>query len=263
MPTLSTSTARLGLTDLGPIAQLRAGRLGRRLPQLVVGLALYGVSLALMVRGHLGLAPWDVLHSGLIGYLPITLGQAVVLMSFVVMLAWIPLREVPGIGTVLNALLVGTSADATLWLLDRPDTVVARAALMLGGIVLCGLAGALYIGAQLGRGPRDGLMTGLARRTHRSLRLIRTLLEVGVVAIGLLLGGVAGLGTLLYALLIGPLTQAMLPRCTVPVVSAKAGLSDTKSTACTRHWFGRTSRNRPATRSEPVVAFPDPGELSS
>jgi uncharacterized membrane protein YczE len=112
-----------------------------------------------MVRGYLGLAPSDVLHSGLIRYLPITLGQAVVLMSFVVMLAWIPLREVPGIGTVLNALLVGTSADATLWLLGRPDGILAQAALMLGGIVLCGLASALYIGAQFGRGPRDGLMT--------------------------------------------------------------------------------------------------------
>jgi uncharacterized membrane protein YczE len=211
-----TATAgRPGLSDLGPVAQLRAGRLARRLPQLLLGLVLYGVSLAMMVRGHLGLAPWDVLHSGVIRYLPITLGQAVILLSFVVMLAWIPLREVPGLGTVLNALLVGSSADLTLWLLDRPDAIGARAALTVGGVLLCGLASALYIGAQFGRGPRDGLMTGLSRRTGRSLRLVRTLLEVTVVVLGLALGGVAGLGTVLYALLIGPLTQAMLPWCTV------------------------------------------------
>src|SRR5918997_7063778 len=112
----SPTTGAPALADLGPVAQLRAGRLGRRLPQLVVGLVLYGVSLALMVRGNVGLAPWDVLHSGLIRHLPMTLGQAVVLMSFVVLLLWIPLREQPGIGTIANALVVGFSADATLWL---------------------------------------------------------------------------------------------------------------------------------------------------
>ncbi len=169
----------LRLSDLGPIAQLRAGRLARRLVQLYVGLVLYGVSLAMMVRGDLGLAPWDVLHSGLIEHLPMTLGQAVVVMSFVVLLLWIPLREMPGLGTISNALVVGISADATLVLLDRPDELVLRVALMLGGVALCGFAGAMYIGAQLGRGPRDGLMTGLARRTGRSLRLVRTCLEVG------------------------------------------------------------------------------------
>lgn len=209
------ATARPGLTDLGPVAQLRAGRLPRRLAQLLAGLVLYGVSLALMVRGTLGLAPWDVLHSGVIGYLPITLGQAVIVMSFVVLVAWVPLREKPGIGTILNALLVGSSADLTLALLDAPDGPLVRSALMLGGVALCGLASAMYIGAQLGRGPRDGLMTGLARRTGRSLRLVRTLLEVLVVVLGLLLGGVAGLGTLAYALAIGPLTQLMLPWWTV------------------------------------------------
>jgi uncharacterized membrane protein YczE len=209
------ATPRPALVDLGPIAQLRAGRLLRRLPQLYVGLVLYGVSLAMMVRGDLGLAPWDVLHSGLIRHLPLTLGQAVVVMSFVVLLAWIPLRETPGLGTLSNALVVGFSADATLSLLDRPDPLVLRATLMVGGVVLCGLASALYIGAQFGRGPRDGLMTGLARRTGRSLRLVRTALEVGVVLVGLLLGGTIGLGTVLYALAIGPLTQLWLPAFTV------------------------------------------------
>jgi uncharacterized membrane protein YczE len=207
------------LADLGPLAQLRAGRLGRRLPQLFAGLVLYGVSLALMVRGDLGLAPWDVLHSGLTEHLPITIGQALILVSFVVLLLWIPLRESPGIGTIGNAVLIGLSADATLALLDRPSGMAARILLTVGGVALCGLASAMYIGAQLGRGPRDGLMTGLARRTGHSIGLVRTALEVTVVLIGLLLGGVAGLGTVLYALTIGPLTQLMLPTWLVPVES--------------------------------------------
>ncbi len=217
-----STTASLGtpapqpvLVDLGPLAQLRAGRLARRLPQLYVGLVLYGVSLALMVRGALGLAPWDVLHSGFVRHVPMTLGQAVVLFSFVVLVLWIPLREMPGLGTISNAIVVGLSADATLALLERPDALPARVALMVGGVVLCGLASALYIGAQLGRGPRDGLMTGLSRRTGLSLRLVRTGLEVTVVVIGLLLGGVLGVGTIAYALAIGPLTQLMLPWFTV------------------------------------------------
>ena len=206
---------RLLVSDLGPVAQLRAGRLGRRLPQLIVGLVLYGVSLGLMVRGNVGLAPWDVLHSGLIQHLPITLGQAVVVMSLVVLVLWIPLKEQPGIGTIANALIVGLSADATLWVLDEPGALASRVALMVGGVVLCGAASGLYIGAQLGRGPRDGLMTGLARRTGLSIRLVRTLLEVAVVLVGLVLGGVLGAGTVAYALTIGPLTQFFLPYCLV------------------------------------------------
>ncbi len=221
---MSTSTSsrpaprpRPALLDMGPVAQLRAGRLGRRLPQLVVGLVLYGVSLGMMIRGALGLAPWDVLHSGFVRHVPMTIGQAVVLLSFVVLLLWIPLRERPGIGTVANALIVGFAADATLALLSEPGSLALRVALLVGGIVLNGLATALYIGSQFGRGPRDGLMTGLARRTGLSLRLVRTALEVTVVVIGLLLGGALGLGTVLYALAIGPLAQLMLPWCTVEV----------------------------------------------
>ncbi len=207
--------SRPALVDLGPVAQLRAGRLGRRLPQLLLGLALYGTSLAVMVRGGLGLAPWDVLHSGFIRHVPMTIGQAVVLFSFVVLLLWIPLHERPGIGTLANAVLVGLAADATLAVLAEPDSLVLRSALLLGGIVLNGLATALYIGSQFGRGPRDGLMTGLARRTGRSLRLVRTAIEVAVVVVGLLLGGALGPGTVLYALAIGPLAQSMLPWCTI------------------------------------------------
>ena len=217
--TITSGAARVqpasALVDLGPIAQLRAGRLLRRVPQLLVGLVLYGVSLAMMVRGALGLAPWDVLHSGFIRHVPMTIGQAVVLFSFVVLVLWIPLKEKPGIGTIANAFIVGMSADATLALLAPGDGLVVRISLTLGGVALCGLASALYIGAQFGRGPRDGLMTGLARRTGLSLRLVRTGLEVVVVLLGLALGGVLGVGTVLYALLIGPLTQFMLPWFTV------------------------------------------------
>lgn len=210
-------TPRGTLSDLGPVAQLRAGRLGRRVPQLLVGLVLYGVTLALMVRGALGLAPWDVLHSGFIRHVPITLGQAVILFSFLVLVLWIPLREKPGIGTLLNAVVVGLAADATLAVLGEPDALAARIGLMVAGVVLNGLATALYIGAQLGRGPRDGLMTGFARRTGLSLRLVRTVLEVTVVVLGLLLGGALGVGTVLYAVAIGPLTQVMLPPLVVPL----------------------------------------------
>jgi uncharacterized membrane protein YczE len=205
------------LVELGPLAQLRAGRLPLRLALLYLGLLVYGASLAMMVRADLGLAPWDVLHSGLIRHIPITLGQALVLVSFVVLVLWIPLREMPGLGTISNAVVVGLACDATLAFLDRPDATVLRVGLMLLGVATCGLATALYIGAQLGRGPRDGLMTGLVRRTGLSLRLVRTGLEVGVVLIGLLLGGELGLGTVVFALTIGPIAQALLPIFVVDV----------------------------------------------
>lgn len=207
------------LLDLGPVAQLRAGRLGRRLTQLLGGLVLYGVSLGLMVEGALGVAPWDVMHLAITRFVPLTLGQVVIVASFVVLLLWIPLREMPGVGTVANAFLVGLSADATLALLPAPEAWGWRLALVVLGVVLNGVATALYIGAQLGRGPRDGLMTGLARVTGASLRLVRTALEVTVVVVGLVLGGRVGaelgVGTVLYALGIGPLAQAFLPHALV------------------------------------------------
>lgn len=199
------------LADLGPLAQLRAGRLPRRLTQLFVGLWLYGVSLGLMVRGNDGVAPWDVLHLGIVKHTGLDLGTVLVVMSFVVLLLWIPLREKPGIGTIANALLIGPSTDVTLALVHRPDSQVARVPLMLAGVALCALATAMYIGAQFGRGPRDGLMTGLVRHTGLSIRLIRTALEISVVVVGLLLGGPLGVGTVLFALTIGPLTQRWLP----------------------------------------------------
>ena len=211
MTTTTTAPPHIVLTGLGPIGQLRAGRLTRRLVQLYAGLLLYGFSIALMVRSRLGLAPWDVLHSGLTRHLPIDIGEALVIVSFVVMLAWIPLREMPGLGTISNAVVIGLSTNAFLALVGTPDAIGVRLALLVGGIVLQGVATAAYIGAQLGRGPRDGLMTGLSRRTGRSLRLVRTLMELTLVAMGLMLGGVAGVGTIVYAVAIGPLSQALLP----------------------------------------------------
>jgi uncharacterized membrane protein YczE len=219
------------LADLGPVAQLRAGRLPRRLTQLLIGLVLYGASLALMVRGRLGLAPWDVLHSGLIRYVPLDLGQMVIVVSMLVLLLWIPLREKPGIGTLANSVLIGLSADALLAVLPAPHPLAMRVLFTLGGVALCGFATALYIGAQFGRGPRDGLMTGLARRTGASLRLVRTGLEVSVVIIGLVWGGSLGLGTVVYALAIGPLAQRWLPGWIVELEEAPAPMIATEPSA--------------------------------
>lgn len=200
------------LADVGPIAQLRGGQLGLRLAQLILGLVLFGVAHGLMYRAGLGLPPWDVLHAGLTQHLPVTIGQALIATAFVVLLAWFPLREKPGVGTVANALIIGVMVDVTLAHVDQPGPLPARIALLAAGIVLAGVAGALYIGAQLGRGPRDGLMTGLHRRTGFSLRAVRSVLEVCVLVVGLALGGSAGVGTIAFALAIGPLTQAFLPR---------------------------------------------------
>jgi len=204
------------LANLGPLQQLRAGRLPRRLLQLVVGLAIYGASMAMIIRGALGVIPWDVLHTGLIQHIPVTFGQMSIMVALLVLLVWIPLRQMPGLGTIANAILVGIAADITLAILPPiDDHLVARVALLLGGIVLNGMATAMYIGSQLGPGPRDGFMTGLSRISGRSIRFVRTAIEVAVVAFGWALGGAVGLGTVLYAVAIGPLAQLMLPWFTV------------------------------------------------
>jgi len=203
------------LANLSPWGQLKAPRLPRRLLQLVFGLTLYGVSMGMMVESHLGLDPWDVFHDGVAGRLPLSFGMVVIVTGVVVLVLWIPLRQAPGLGTVANAVLIGIATDVTLGLLDAPDSLTARTGLLLGGIVLNGLAGALYIGAQLGPGPRDGLMTGLVRRTGLSVRLVRTSLELTVLAVGFVLGGTVGIGTVLYALAIGPLLQVFLPHTVV------------------------------------------------
>jgi uncharacterized membrane protein YczE len=187
----------------------------RRLVQLLLGLALYGVSLAFVLRAGLGLAPWDVLHQGLAERTGVSIGLVLVVVSFVVLLAWIPLRQRPGFGTVANALLVGVFVDLTLSVLDDAHGWPLRVGLLVSGVLLNGLATALYLGASLGAGPRDGLMTGLVRRTGRSVRLVRTVLELSVLVVGFLLGGTVGVGTVVYAFAIGPVAHVLLPFLTV------------------------------------------------
>lgn len=203
---------------------LSEGMLGRRFAQLLAGLALYGLSLAMIIRSSLGNAPWDVLHQGMARIWPISIGAAVIVMSVVVLAAWVPLRERPGAGTVANAILVGLAADAGLALIVQPVGTGPRAALLAAGIALNALATALYLGARLGAGPRDGLMTGLHRRTGLPLGLVRLGLEVGVVGAGFALGGTVGLGTVLYAVAIGPLVQVLLPAVLVPGRDERGGV---------------------------------------
>lgn len=181
----------------------------------MVGLVVFGISVGMLLRSRFGLAPWDVLHEGLTHWVPLSFGTVSVVVSFLVLALWIPLRQWPGVGTVANAIVIGVSADLTLAVLPPVDDLAARWALLIGGVVLNGVAGGVYIGSQLGAGPRDGLMTGLAQRTGRSIRLIRTSLELTVLLAGWLLGGTIGIGTVLYAVAIGPLVQLFLPMFTV------------------------------------------------
>jgi uncharacterized membrane protein YczE len=184
--------------------------------QLYVGLAAYGVSMALLVRSSLGVMPWDVLHQGLARRLDWSLGTVTVVVGALVLLCWIPLRQRPGLGTVSNVVVLGVAVDATLALVPPASVLALRIALAVGGILLNAVATALYIGARFGPGPRDGLMTGLVRRTGGSVRLVRTGIEVAVVLTGWLLGGALGVATVVYALAIGPLVHLLLPLATVP-----------------------------------------------
>nr|WP_324610440.1 MULTISPECIES: hypothetical protein [unclassified Streptomyces] len=195
---------------------LRGRHLTRRLVQLYGGLTLYGVSSALLVRSALGLEPWGVLHQGLAGRTGLTIGAVSIVVGAVVLLLWIPIRQRPGLGTVSNVFVIGLAMDGTLALVPDADGLAVRVPLLALGIVLNGVATGLYIAARFGPGPRDGLMTGLHRLTGRSVRLVRTALEVAVVATGFLLGGSVGIGTVLYALSIGPLAQFFLRRFAVP-----------------------------------------------
>jgi uncharacterized membrane protein YczE len=215
MPRRSLRPPAYRLPALTPRQQLGAGQLGRRLPQLYVGLFLYGWSMAMMIQADLGLDPWDVLHQGLTHWLPYSFGTVTIIVGAIVLLLWIPLRQWPGLGTVSNVFVIGFSADFGLRVLPADLPLGVRIGLLLAGVVLNGLAGAIYLGSHFGAGPRDGLMTGLARRTGASLRLLRTGIEVTVLVIGFFLGGTVGVGTVLYALSIGPLVQLFLPKVAV------------------------------------------------
>lgn len=212
------------MADLGnhtPLPQLV-----RRLLQLYVGLTLYGVSLALMVKAELGLSPWDVFHQGLSEVTGVSLGWVVIAVGAVVLLLWIPLRQRPGLGTVSNVVMIGLAVEAGLWALPTPTLLSARVGFLVGGVLLNGVATGMYLGARFGPGPRDGLMTGyVARRPGRSIRLVRTVIEVSVLGAGWLLGGTVGVGTLLYAAAIGPLAHVCIPLFTtgrLPRTPAKA-----------------------------------------
>ncbi|MFF9283906.1 membrane protein YczE [Streptomyces griseosporeus] len=188
----------------------------RRLVQLYAGLVLYGVSSALLVRSGLGLEPWNVLHQGLAERTGLSIGEVLILVGAAVLLLWIPLRQRPGLGTVSNVFVIGIAMDASLALVPDAHGYTVQVPLLVAGVVLNGAATGLYIAARFGPGPRDGLMTGLHRRTGRSIRLIRTGVEVTVVVTGFLLGGTVGVGTLLYAVSIGPLAQFFLRVFAVP-----------------------------------------------
>lgn len=183
----------------------------RRLGALYFGLWLYGFSMAMMVRASLGLDPWDVFHQGVAEHVPLSFGIITALTGIVVLTAWIPLRQRPGLGTVSNVVVIAVSVDAGLAMLPEFDGLATRALVMVGGVVVNAIASVLYIGAGMGPGPRDGLMTGLVGRTGSTVRVVRTTIEVAVLATGWLLGGTVGVGTVVYALGIGPLIQLFIP----------------------------------------------------
>ncbi len=201
------------------LAPIPTDRRARRFSQLLVGLVLYGLTMAVMVRATLGLDPWDVFHQGvtaLLGHwIRLSYGTVITIVSVLVLLLWIPLRQRPGVGTVANTLIIGWTTDLGMAVLPAPHAMPARIGLLIVAVAGNALAGALYIGAGLGPGPRDGLMTGLVGRGVGSVRVVRTTIELTVLAVGWLLGGLVGVGTVVYALCIGPLLHVLLPRLQV------------------------------------------------
>lgn len=188
--------------------------LKRRMVQLLAGLVLFGLGIALMLQSGLGLPPWDVLHQGLTSQFGLTVGIWSIIISFVVLLLWIPLRERYGIGTILNAIIIGVVIDLGVLAIPEPPNVWLDTVMLIAGIVVIGLASGMYIGANLGPGPRDGLMTAVARRGP-SIRVTRWGLEIVVLIAGILLGGTFGIGTIAFVLFIGPIVQFFLPRWSI------------------------------------------------
>ncbi len=194
----------------------------RRLTQLILGLSLWGASIGLMVRADLGLGPWSVFHQGIANHTGLTIGLITNGVGALLLLLWIPLRQRPGVGTIANVLLIGTTADITLAILPPLEGLPLRTAALLFAVLLNGVAGGLYIGACLGPGPRDGLMTGIVRLTNWPVPRVRTGIEVVVLALGWLLSGTVGVGTVLYALSVGPLLGVFLPLFELRAPASKA-----------------------------------------
>src|SRR5579862_9804443 len=204
----AASSARWAASSMCP--SLRLAHMRGRLVQLYLGLVLYGASASLMVLSRLGLNPWDVFHQGLAKHTGLAIGTWSILVGLCVLVLWIPLRQRPGIGTVSNVVFIGGTMDVVLSQLSPPHGLAVRATCLVAGVFLNGVATGAYIGAGLGPGPRDGLMTGLAARGH-SIRIVRTGMELTVLVAGWRLGGTVGVGTVVYALGIGPLAHAFIP----------------------------------------------------
>jgi uncharacterized membrane protein YczE len=198
----------------------------RRVTQLLVGLFLYGFAIAMMIRAALGIAPWDVLSQGIVFRTALNYAVVTNVVGALVLLLWIPIRQRPGIGTVVNVLLIGPSIEVGLWMLPAPTDLLPRILLLVGGLVLLAIATGLYIGARFGPGPRDGLMTGIHKKFGWPIWAVRTAIEVTVLAIGWLLGGNAGIGTLAFALLVGPMVNFTLPLLRVPELERKDALAE-------------------------------------
>ncbi|MET7718587.1 hypothetical protein [Streptomyces sp. NPDC005407] len=207
---------------MNAVAQVRAGRTARRLSQLLAGLVGYGAAVMMLVQSGLGTASWSVLTDGTAKTLGISFGWATNLISLLVLLAWIPLRELPGLGTLLNVAIVGFAADATAAVLPTPHGIFAEIGYLIVGLVALAFFDALYLGAQFGSGPRDGIMTGLVRLTRLPVAVVRTGIDVAVAGIGWILGGSLGVGTVLIALCMGPLVGYFLPLLTVRLPAATA-----------------------------------------
>jgi uncharacterized membrane protein YczE len=220
-----------------PFAPIPPDRRLRRGAQLLTGLVLYGVTASMLVLAGLGLDPWDVLHQGLSRTVGLGIGTWAILISLVVLVAWWPLRQRPGVGTVTNAVLVGAVIDVILSLTNPPHALWARIALLVGGVIGNGIATGLYIGAGLGPGARDGLSIGIAARGH-SMRVVRTVIEASVLVTGVLLGGTVGIGTVAYALMIGPITHITIPALAINP-RTHAGASP--------HTRSQPARRRPST----------------
>lgn len=178
-----------------------------RLPQLVLGLAVFGSGIAFMAAAGVGLGPWEVLHQGISRRTGIPLGSVSILLGAPILLLWLPIGERPGIGTVLNVLLIGTATNLVLPLLPAPEELPLQLAMMAAGVVGIGIGSGMYLGTDLGAGPRDGLMTGLHHRFGWSIRRTRTGIELVVLALGFLMGGTVGIGTVAFAFGIGPVVQ--------------------------------------------------------